>query len=663
MHRRADIQGLRAVAVLSVVLAHAGVPLLDGGFVGVDLFFVVSGFLITGLLIREAESSGRIQLPQFWARRVRRLLPVSALVLVVTAVAASVVLPLTQRVEVAADTRWSAMFAANWRFAMVGTDYFASDRPTSPLQHYWSLAVEEQFYFVWPFLLAGLASLAVKRRSQVRRLIGPVAGVIALLSFGYAWWLTGVNQPLAYFGTPARAWQLAAGALLACCVPLLSKISALARQGLAIVGIVGFGLAVVFVSDSGSGYPGWIALVPTLSAGMLIAAGVGGPTFIGKALSTRPAVWFGDISYSLYLWHFPVLILGVQLFEPAGWFVSTGLVAVSIALAATTYWLVEQPFRKARSLVSRPPWVSLAVGILLVAISVSAAGIVQPKQSEIDALTAVTGLDGNAVQLGTLLTDPAQGFATTPDCTLVLFEDANVGDDCSNYGAPNGPRHVVVLGDSHAVNLVPGLDPAARAANWRMTLWAKSSCHFADVTIYDQTREAIATACDAYREEALQKTIDAQPDLVVIASARFDDRIIVDRDTGEHLTGQASFDMIVDGWRRGISRLVAAGVPVVLIQDWPRAPERPADCLLSTHHVADCVFAESGEASLEPIVVEQFASDQVKLVELHSDFCQDTVCTPVVGDLLVYRDAHHLTYPYMESRRRFFAEQVLAAFD
>ncbi|MCU1619008.1 MAG: acyltransferase, partial [Modestobacter sp.] len=213
---RPDIEGLRAVAVLAVVLFHAGVPGLDGGFVGVDVFFVVSGFLITGLLWRELAGTGTVRLTRFYGARARRLLPAATLVLVATVVAAVLLLPPLRARAVLGDAVASALYVGNYRLALQGTDYLAADAPPSPFQHYWSLGLEEQFYLVWPALMIATA-WAVRRRRPARK-VGPfvvVLAVVAALSLVLSLSWTRTQPPWAFFALPARAWELAAGGLLA----------------------------------------------------------------------------------------------------------------------------------------------------------------------------------------------------------------------------------------------------------------------------------------------------------------------------------------------------------------------------------------------------------------------------------------------------------------
>ena len=251
---RPDIQGLRAVAVVSVVLAHAGVPGVAGGFIGVDLFFVLSGFLISGLLVRELEKRGHISLLEFWSRRARRLLPASALVLAATAVSVYVFLPITWRLSALTDIVWSSLFAANWRFALTQADYFADTSQVSPVLHFWSLGVEEQFYFVWPFLvvIAGLVSVRLKSRAHVtiRTTIAVLSAIVCLASFAYSVWILQTNQPMAYYGTFSRVWQLSLGALLAALAPWITSRVGRFSQVLAALGAIGF-LASAFILGGG----------------------------------------------------------------------------------------------------------------------------------------------------------------------------------------------------------------------------------------------------------------------------------------------------------------------------------------------------------------------------------------------------------------------------
>ncbi|SMC54677.1 acyltransferase family protein [Janibacter indicus] len=655
-HHRTDIQGLRALAVAAVVLAHAGVSWLGGGFVGVDLFFVLSGFLITELLIREWQRHGRVSLPNFWARRVRRLLPASALVLVVTAIASAFLLPAAQRRPVSVDIVWSALFAANWRFADQGTDYFAADRAVSPVQHFWSLAVEEQFYVIWPFLAVacGVAGASLVRRvapqrdpgEGIRWVFGAVAAVVVVASCLYSIRLTGDNQPLAYFGTFSRAWQLAVGALLASGVPLVRRLPGIVRHLLAVTGLAAFAWAVLSLEETGgsSSYPGTAALVPTLGAGALVAAGTGGSHLLGPVLALRPLQWLGDLSYSLYLWHFPVLIIGAAYLDPAGWTVRSALVAVAVVAAWASYVWLETPLRSLPRL-ARSARTSIALGLALV-VGSSAVAVGAPRVAPSE--TKVLNADGEEVDLGRVLVDPLfdlRDDPRAPGCTAVAFDDTT-NDECLR-GDPHGDKRVVLLGDSHAGSIVHALDPAAQRAGWRLNIWSKPACPIPDVPYYDAGRRTRNTPCEEWKAAVFERAVAADPDVVVLTSSMNDAKEVIDPSTGERLDARTSRPRIIAGYRKSIEYFTSRDIPVVVIQDWPKAPQQIPDCLLKTKDARKCAFGRSSIPRPEPQALKGL--DGVRLLRIDDAFCGKRTCSPLPGRTLVYRDNNHLTRTYANS--------------
>jgi peptidoglycan/LPS O-acetylase OafA/YrhL len=348
---RPDVEGLRAVAVVAVVLFHAGVPGLSGGYIGVDVFFVISGFLITSLMMREVARTGRLSLPAFYGRRARRILPASSLVLVTVILAAYHWLGFLRGDEIATDGTWAALFASNLRFADQGVDYLASQMAPSPLEHFWSLAVEEQFYFVWPAAVVLLIWLGW------RHAIGLVLSVAVLASF--AWSVVGTGTTWSYFSPATRAWELGAGCLLALLGDRLDRIP----ERLA-VALSGLGLALIVVAalsyDGDTPFPGYAALLPVGGA-VLVLAGRG-----DALLGVAPLGLLGRLSYSLYLWHWPVLIIAAQAYGPLGPAVRAQLVLLSLGLAVVTYTCVENPIRRGTRL-RRSHWLTLALAVLLIA--------------------------------------------------------------------------------------------------------------------------------------------------------------------------------------------------------------------------------------------------------------------------------------------------------
>jgi peptidoglycan/LPS O-acetylase OafA/YrhL len=365
---RPGIEGLRAIAVLVVVLQHGGVAAMRGGYVGVDVFFVLSGFLITGLLLRDHERLGRVNLPDFYARRVRRILPACTLVLVATVGAAFVLLGTNRAVRVATDGQWAVLFAENVRQIEIGSNYLSAQLPPSPLQHFWSLAVEEQFYLVWPALFSLALLLAGSRRPRVS-LACVLVGLIAA-SLAWSVWQTGQELTVAYFSPLTRAWELAAGALLAVGAPALLR--APARLGLAAssVGLIAIVIAVLGF-DSDTPIPGYAVSLPVVGTFLIIAGGTIAPARgLEHVLACRPLQWIGKRSYAWYLWHWPVLVIA------AAWaghqltlLENMALCLVALAAAAIAFALIEHPIHRSTRLQARSPWLSVAIGAVIIVAS------------------------------------------------------------------------------------------------------------------------------------------------------------------------------------------------------------------------------------------------------------------------------------------------------
>ena len=359
---RKDIEGLRAVAILAVVLYHAHVGAVPGGYVGVDVFFVISGYLITDHLWREVRERRALSFSGFYGRRIRRLLPASFLVLAVTAIASAVILPPLTARSVLKDGLACALYVGNYRFAFVSTNYLTASAPPSPFQQYWSLGVEEQFYLIWPAVLL-CASMAWRRRPSRTSAVA-VLGVIAVSSCAFSVWLTNANQPWAFFSLPTRAWELAVGGLVALCAPELGRL-----RGRPLVGWIGLGLVAwaVFTYTSTTAFPGTAALVPVLGAAAIIAAGCGDRPAHGpvQILRTSPMQVVGRVSYSWYLWHWPFLILVPDaLGHPLSLAQNLGVAGLSFLVAVATFVVIERPVRLSTWLTARPRR-SLGLGVAL----------------------------------------------------------------------------------------------------------------------------------------------------------------------------------------------------------------------------------------------------------------------------------------------------------
>lgn len=369
---RPDIEGMRAIAVGLVLLYHGFHAPFTGGFVGVDVFFVISGFLITNLLLHEKARTGGISVSRFYARRVRRILPAATLVVLATVFASYRWLGFIAGNEIAEDAKWAAVFTANIHFGLLGTDYLGSKLPPSPLQHMWSLGVEEQFYLVWPGLFLVLV-LLVKGARQ-RNALAISLPVIIGVSMAWSVIQTRSNATWAYFSPLTRAWELALGALVA----VLATVAARVRPSwlIELLSLCGLGGIIVsaLVLNSSTHYPGSAVILPVVSTALLIAAGCANPrTLVGRALAIRPMQWIGARSYSLYLWHWPFLIIAAEnVGHDLSAMQNAGLLLLAVAATAITYRLVENPVRRARVLATRTK-LTLAIGVVLVIVTVGTA--------------------------------------------------------------------------------------------------------------------------------------------------------------------------------------------------------------------------------------------------------------------------------------------------
>lgn len=368
--RRLDIQGLRAVAVLVVILDHVGTPGFAGGFVGVDVFFVISGFVITQMVLQKATSSrGTGLLLDFYAKRARRIIPAATLITVLTVIATFELTNFLRGARVLPDATAASLFLANFHFIATGTDYARLGADPSPLQHYWSLAVEEQFYLVWPLLMVvAIAVAARSRRVSLRQMLFGLLVAIVAASYLYSIVLTPLNGTQAFFSPLTRAWELAIGCLIAVAQPWLAgRISA--RTGLAAVlttvlgwsGVAAITWSVVSL-DHTSRFPGWVAAVPVLGTAAILIAGMRTHhTVLTTALGSRVPRYLGDISYSLYLVHWPIFtVTAARIGGDFSGSMQVLLIGATFAGAAAMYHAFENPIRRSRTLAARP-WVSLAI--------------------------------------------------------------------------------------------------------------------------------------------------------------------------------------------------------------------------------------------------------------------------------------------------------------
>ena len=676
---RPDIEGLRAVAVIAVVLYHAGIPGVTGGYIGVDVFFVISGFLITGLLWREVTTTNTVALGRFYGARARRLLPAAATVGVVTAVGAAVVLPPLQARSVFVDGIASALYVGNYRFAMRGTDYLASDVP-SPFQHYWSLGVEEQFYLVWPVLIIGTAWLVRRRSDGAASRTTPYAVVLGLvgaasLAAGLLW--TRTSPPWAFFSLPTRAWELAVGGLVALSINQWRRLPLLPA---AVVGWGGLALIVLTCTQLGLGtpYPGTSALLPVLGTALVIGGGcVSGGLGADRVLCRPSMRAIGRLSYSWYLWHWPVLLLMPQMLgEPAGLPARLTATAVSGGLAVITLHLVEDPGRFAAAL-RRSVKASLALAgaasavtacacVLLLTLTPVPAGhgaaapkanivalppanvpVVDPQEGAVrqafgqvrDAVAASAGLRAVPSNLDPPLANaPADKAAVFVNGCVRSWRDVGQSD-CAT-GDTASPTTVALVGDSHAAMWEPAFQRVAEQRHWRLETLAKVTCPLQELRITSPYLGREYTECAHWRGQIMDRLKAEHPRLVVLDMSR---RYGAD-------FGFVSYDPAwIDTLGRSVAQLRSVGAAVLVLGPAPDPHGSVPTCL--SGHLDDataCAPARSAALDDGGIGAERAATGGAggQYADLTDLFCAADRCPVIVGNTLVFRDDNHVTTEY-----------------
>jgi len=657
---RRDIEGLRALAILLVLLYHAGLPFIPGGFVGVDVFFVISGYLITGLLLREISRTGRVSLVQFWARRIKRLLPASTLVLVATALATWALAPVTSWRSISGDIVAATVYVANWRFAGQSVDYLATDTVDSPVTHFWSLAVEEQYYVVWPLLIA-LVLMLTRRRAPKARLsaLAWTLALIAVPSFILAGHLSNLGEASAFFTTTTRLWELAVGAAVAMAPALWSRLS---PRGSAVVSFMGAAAIVASAVAYGSAtpWPGPATLLPTLGAAMVIVGGVRGSDLaISRLLSTAPLVWLGGISYSVYLWHWPFLALGLGWFESSSPALGLALVALSFAPAWLSHKFIENPVRFHPFLRERNG-VTLGIGAALMAVTIACALLLSHASSE--SATRVPRSAPGAVVLsapgGEDEGEPRSNYrAFAPSLAEAAEDNADVYDDgchaspeedkvlrCT-YGDADATTVVALVGDSHAAQWQPALRILAETRGWRLDTYTKSGCLFGAVEVWYDAVNRPYESCTRWNSSLL-KQLAADPADVVIVSTSGGYSVAVG---DEPVRRPAADNALVAGIAESWGELMSQSAVVALI-DTPRSDIDVPDCLARNSQDARiCAGDRASGVERSAAPLQSRAAEIAKptlVVDLTKMICPREACAPVIGSVLVWRDGNHLTATY-----------------
>jgi len=675
---RKDIQGLRALAVLLVFANHiVGWP--TGGFAGVDVFFVISGFLITGLLLRDYERTGTISPRKFYLGRLKRIVPSATVVLLFVIGFSWALFTKTRAVSVTWDAFWAFIFGSNWNYAIAGTDYFNQDAAVSPLQHYWSLSVEEQFYFVWPWLLLGLlvvfARFITVDGRRARQIAATTISIIVIASFAWAMY-SGATQPtVAYFSTFTRAWELGIGALVAIAAPLLSNIPRIARTVLAYVGLVGIIASCVLIPTTAAWPAPW-ALLPVLATATVIVSGIGEEARFIQPLTNPVSVYIGDISYSLYLWHFPAIIFGHALYPQAGSLAYLGIVLAGFALATAQYYAIERPIWKSpfgtgarsgdwkrwwndhslpvqRGLVGGMIAMSAAViGVVFVPTpapvdSPAAAATPQPISTAIDETPAVAAVNQSVRS--------ALSLTTWPELNPSIDEvgpnskvDAWVNDGClalekgagrdplstlkrCTYG-PAGGERIALVGDSIAISWLPAIQAAYPSAEIRvMTM---QQCPFAAVSVKKGDGSSLPE-CDAFHEAVNAQLAELKPTLTVLSQAE---------NSAARTTGDTD---LTAGIAEAVQSATAVSDRVVILPPPPQG-RNISDCYSAQGTPSACTVDTNAahRAAIKALKDAVEATPEVRVIDTDGLFCLAGRCPAIADGTIIRADVAHLTQQY-----------------
>lgn len=630
---RPDIEGLRGLAVGLVVAYHASPTRFHGGFIGVTVFFVISGYLITGLLMREIDETGRLSLPGFYARRARRLLPASSLVFLSTLLVCSLFLSPLQQYRLQDSATYTALYISNLWFLRRSTDYFATGTATNPFLHTWSLAVEEQFYLVWPAIVL----LAMRGLRSRRALIGMMM-LITVTSMALSVWFGARLAPFAFFSPFARAWEFGVGALAFLLAPLESRLPAVVRALVSWLGLAAILLAGALLDDRG-GWRGWHALLPVMGTAAILIGRT--PSFSASKVLEIPFMqWIGQLSYSWYLWHWPLLAVVAVMSEGDSF--SQRLhevilcVAASFGLAVVTHYCIENPVRFSRYLAQRKALSMIGIG--MVTLVTSGTALLWQHSAKEGAF---------ALQGGRMAQAIGDSNRSGSGCPAVGFLGADVVE-CVG-GNPASKVTVVLFGDSHAGQWFPAFKEIANDRGWRVVLIRKPACPTAQLTIFSIALNRPYIECGLWREAAIKHIVSMHPAAVVLANRQM-------QNFSSGLKGRD--ETWREGSRKTLEALDSAGLATILLRDTPSPGIDIPDCLSgdsswwATVHATGhnpCILNRAAALNEGVFHAEEEAAaglTHVHLLDLSDLFCDSVVCQPVKNGIVVYSDESHISEPF-----------------
>ncbi len=679
---RPDIEALRAIAITVVVIDHSKLA-LRGGFIGVDIFFVISGFLITKHLHDEVLKNGSISLKSFYARRILRIFPASMIVLMLTLLGSFLFLSPLQLINYCWDVILAAFSGINYRLAISGTDYFQSTTTPSPFQHFWSLALEEQFYFIWPVLILILANIFIKNRNQptiiTATIIDPLVElkiktenkkleliksqefakfrygtnvllmIIIAVSLFLSYKVSAESQMWAYFSLHTRAWQLAIGALIAFNLPLLTKIPNKISSVLSWVGFGGIVAALILITEK-TVYPGLWALLPTLATALIVVAGTNKTKFSFESFfDWRITRWIGKVSYSLYLIHWPVMVfVFYQLGENIKVTDRIATIMISLILATLSLFLIENPVRFNRELKNNFK-LTYQLGLVLIMVVAGSGYAIELAKVRINSNQKVASAAANKSEsdvfgklqeainikeLPTKLAKPLEQVAkeTGSDCIAVeTIATPAEGMKC-RLGDKNSKQTIVLIGDSHANQWTKALDSIAQKNNYQLIPFTKSGCSMTNIKHFNPLLKRDYTECYSYRNAVMTEIARIKPDIVITTE----------------LVYQNSTPEIYSEF---ISKLKTSSNQVVRLTDTPRPTQNIPECLAkNSKDIQKCNFSIGNDGNKEnPKSKEEnkIASNiGAKIVYTNNLFCKGGLCPPVIDNMAVYNDDSHISETY-----------------
>lgn len=690
LSRRPDAQGLRAVAVVLIVLGTLGVSGVKGGFVGIDVFFVLTGFLTTAMLLGEANQTRRLDVLGFYARRARRLFPLITLVLLVTVAGTYFLVKNNDQVgAIVSEALWAVGLAANWKFVLNGVGYDQIN-PVSPIQHFWAIAVGEQFFLVWPLLMLAVLFLGSRRRPFQRsyvkrpgeaRVLG--FGLVVLLlgagSFGYAL-LSVEPDGVGYFSSATRLWEFAAGAMLAIGIGRLRDVPGPVKAAASWIGLVGI-VASAALLDPTASFPGVPALFPVAATLLVLAGGIDGPAYgAGGVLGLAPVRWLGDRALGIYLWHLPALVLaGVYVARPLNLFESTVVMIGVVVLATVTHAAYERPLRSGPpfngniGLVLWPASIALVTVVALVALdavssappvvavpaaptSSSPAPTTPPPDNPPTAIEAiangivqtVTAADSGDAVSGSVLNRlsglAADTWAAGAPCASPF--GSTTSDICS-YGPDNADRTMVIFGDEQAGAWVPALRQVAENSGWKFYYFVKRQCSAVQVRLLDAVRQNREAECDSWRTWAIDQIKKLKPDLTMIAN---DGSVTVTGEGDKRLSASEQTDAWEAGTLATLQTLSADLPRVAAFGQVPVGPD-PVVCLNQKNvKIADCTFLAGRKTdSINNATQRAVATSGTEFVDVSGLLCAQSKCPPYNITDFIYFSPGQLTASY--SRR------------